>query len=67
MPKTFLIWSIVLVVVGIGLCFVPIGGYCVDGEDYSYCGGIYLNWVGVPLIATGVVVALVGTYRRRRT
>jgi hypothetical protein len=64
-----IMWGSVLVVIGVALCFVPIGAYCVDGVDYGYCDTLRLTWLGVPTVVVGIVVAITavarGPHRRR--
>jgi len=59
-----LIWGAVLVVLGIGLCFVPVGAYCVDGADFGYCDVVRLIWLGVPVIIVGLILIVAAVIRR---
>lgn len=59
-----IIWGVVLIIIGVGLCFVPVGGYCVDGADFGYCDTVRLTWLGVPVAVVGVVLVVAGALRR---
>jgi hypothetical protein len=59
-----IVWGSALVVIGVALCFVPIGAYCLDGADFGYCDTVRLTWVGVPIVVVGIVVTITGVARR---
>lgn len=57
-------WGAALIVIGVALCFVPVGAYCIDGADFGYCDTVRLTYLGIPVAVVGLVMVVAAALRR---